>query len=136
VRQALAARLGIQLEPGESPGPVDFSSRDIQRVLEMMFEARFGTAALNKLKDSVQKEKAAAPGELAKALYAQLVESEPLSETALTELAVARARAVVAELTSQGAIAAERVSIKSPKPVKKGEPVTVRLALDVVRKSS
>jgi hypothetical protein len=51
---------------------------------------------------------------LSKSIYARLVESELAPETTLTELAVARARAIVAALTGDGGVAPERLSTKPP----------------------
>jgi hypothetical protein len=83
-----------------------------------------------------QTEKAEDPGILSKAIYARLVESEPLAATVLTELAEARARAIVAALTGDGAVAPARLSTKPPGPLPKDAPVTAKLSLVVSRKSS
>jgi hypothetical protein len=73
---------------------------------------------------------------MSKAIYARLLESEPLPATVLTELAEARARAIVAALTGDGAVAPERLSIKPPAPLPKDAPVSAKLFLIVARKSS
>jgi hypothetical protein len=83
-----------------------------------------------------QTKKAADPGELSKAIYARLVDSEPLPATVLTELAEARARAIVAVLTGDGAVAPARLSTKPSGPLPKDAPVTAKLSLVVSRKSS
>jgi uncharacterized protein involved in outer membrane biogenesis len=151
VRRALTGRLGSKLEPNEDPGPVDYGNPETQRALEAMFAERFGAAELDVLKDSLEKDKgkaaqsgaqpaqilkAADPGQLSKLLYARLMESEPLQTTALTDLAEARARAIVAELAGDGAIDPARLSTKPPDSLPKDAPVSSKLFLVVARKSS
>ena len=151
VRRTVAGRLGTAPEVDEDPGPVDYGNSDTRRALEAMFVERFGAPELKVLKDSLEKnkgttaqpaaqpaqaEKVEDPGQLSKALYARLVESEPLPATVLTALAEARARAIVAVLTGEGAVASERLSTKPPGPLPKDAPVTAKLSLVVSRKSS
>jgi len=83
-----------------------------------------------------QTEKVEDPGQLSKAIYGRLVNSEPLPEAVLTGLAESRARAIVAALTGDGAVATERLSTKPPGPLPKDAPVTAKLFLIVARKSS
>ena len=138
VRRTVAGRLGTTLAADEDPGPVDYGNPDTTRALEAMFAERFGDSELKVLKDSLEKdkgkaaqsaaqptqaEKAEDPGQLSKAIYARLVESEPLPATVLTALAEARARAIVAVLTGDAAVASERLSTKPPGPLPKDAPV-------------
>ena len=151
VRRAVAERLGTKLEMDEDPGPIDYGNPETQKALEAMFAERFGAAQLKELQDSPEKDKSKAtqsavqtpqtkkavdPGQLSKVIYARLVESEPLPETVLTALAEARARAIVAVLTGDGAVATARLSTKPPGPLPKDAPVTAKLSLVVARKSS
>ncbi|MGD9242940.1 MAG: DUF748 domain-containing protein [Desulfobacterales bacterium] len=151
VRRAVAGRLGTAPEQDEDPGPLDYGNPDTRRALEAMFAERFGAPALKRLKDSLEKDKGTAaqaaaqpaqaekvedPGQLSKAIYTRLVESEPLPATVLTELAEARARAIIAVLTGERAVASERLSTKPPGPLPKDAPVTAKLSLVVSRKSS
>lgn len=151
VRRAVAERLGTKLEIDEDPGPIDYGKPETQRALEAMFAERFGAAQLKELQDSLEKDedkaaqpaiqtpqtkKAVDPGQLSKAIYARLVESEPVPETVLTELAEARARAIVAALTGDGGVAPARLSTKPPEPLPKDAPVTAKLSLTLARKPS
>jgi hypothetical protein len=151
VRRAVAERLGTKLEMDEDPGPIDYGNPETQKALEAMYAERFGAPELKVLKDSLEKdkgkaaqsadqapqtEKAEDPGILSKAIYARLVESEPVSETVLTELAEARARAIVAALIRDGGVAPERLSTKPPDALAKDAPVAAKLFLIVARKSS
>ena len=147
VRRTVAGRLGTTLGQDEDPGPLDYGNADTTRALEAMFAERFGEPELKVLKDSLEKDKGKAaqpaqakkvgdPGQLSKAIYGRLVNSEPLPEAVLTGLAEARARAIVAVLTGDGAIAPERLSSKPPGPLPKDAPVAAKLFLVVARKSS
>jgi hypothetical protein len=112
---------------------------------------RFGAPELKVLRESLEKdkgkaaqsavqppqtEKAEDPGQLSKAIYARLVEGEPLPDMVLTELAESRARAIVAVLTGDGAVAPARLSTKPPDALPKDAPVSAKLFLVVARKSS
>ena len=151
VRRAVAERLGAKLEMDEDPGPIDYGNPETQSALEAMFAERFGAAQLKELQDSLEKDKGKAtqstarlaqtekvedPGQLSKAIYGRLVNSEPLPEAVLTGLAESRARAIVAALTGDGAVATERLSTKPPGPLPKDAPVTAKFFLIVARKSS
>ena len=151
VRRAVAERLGTKLEMDEDPGPLDYGQPETRQALEALFKERFGAPELKALEDSLAKESVAAapsasqppaaekaedPGRLSKALYARLVENEPVPETMLTELAEARASAIVAALTGDGGVAPERLSTKPPDPLPKDAPVSAKLFLIVARKSS
>lgn len=154
LRRALAGRQGLKLEPGEDPGPVDYSSPEIGKSLEAMFTARFGADALKALqaekkaaeenakKGAAAKPAAAAPevqtgdpGWLAKTLFSRLADAEPVGEPELAGLADARSQAIAAELSGPGAVPPERVVLSPPAAMEKENelPPTAVLNLDVVR---
>jgi hypothetical protein len=131
---------------------VDFGSPDTGKALEAMFAERFGSDALKALKDEQKaaedkaKKEASAkgaasaaegaardPGELAKALFARLAESEPIGEPELTRLAEARAQAIVAELSEAARIPAERIAVLPPAAVDRKDPVSALLNLETGR---
>jgi outer membrane protein OmpA-like peptidoglycan-associated protein len=147
LRRALAAFAGdTELAPEEDPGPVDYSDPATQRRLEKMFRERFGRAALKEFEAGLEpppekapaagQEAAPDPGRVSKALFARLAAAETLPETALPALAAARAEAIVARLTTDGGIAAERVTTASPEPAGDEAPVTAKLTLDIVQQPS
>lgn len=151
VRRLLAARLGTTLAPDEKPDPVDFGNPETQKALTSMFRERFGASELKKQEEflanqpeaesgsetpSASPEKVENPDALSKAAYTRLVESEPLAKSSLNDLAAARGQAIVEELTTNGAIAPDRVTAKDPAAVPKEEPVSAKLSLDVTGKSS
>jgi len=147
LRRTLATRQGQKLEPGEDPGPVDYSSPETQKALEAMFVQRFGADALNVLKaelkaaeDKAKKDAAAAPaaepkdpGQLAKILFARLADAEPIGDPELAQLADARSQAIVAELSGPDGIPAERVEVKPPAVLEKKDPPSAALNLEAGR---
>jgi uncharacterized protein involved in outer membrane biogenesis len=154
LRRALAARQGLKLEPGEDPGPVDYSSPEVGKALETMFAERFGADALKaiqaemKAADDNAKKKAAAkaapaapegetrdPGRLAKLLFTQLADSEPVGEPELAGLADGRSKAIAAELSGPGGVPAERVALSPPAAMEKDKeaPPTAVLNLEAAR---
>ena len=152
LRRTLAVSLGRKLRRSTEPGPVDFGSPETGKALEAMFAERFGSDALKALKDEQKaaedkaKKEAAAkgaasaaegesrdPGQLAKAMFARLAESEPIGDPELTQLAEARAQAIVAELGEAGRIPAERIVVKPPAAVDRKDPVSAVLSLEAGR---
>ena len=152
MRRTLAVSLGRKLRPGTEPGPVDFGSPETGKALEAMFAGRFGGDALKALKteqeaaeekarkDAAAKGAASAtgseprdPGQLAKAMFARLAESEPIGDPELTQLAEARSQAIVAELSEAGRIPAERIEVKPPVAVDPKDPVSASLHLEAGR---
>ena len=131
---------------------MDFGSPETGKALEAMFTERFGAEALKALMDeqkAAERQKAAAakgaasaaegapkdPGRLAKAMFARLAASEPIGEAELTQLAEARAQAIVAELVDTGRLPAERIAVKPPAAVDRKEAVSASLSLEAGRKS-
>lgn len=151
INRTLAMRLGQKMGPETDTGLVDYSSPETVKVLEGMFRERFGADALKALKaelkaarDMARKESekgkavtkdgdAEDPGHLAKLLFTRLVEGEPVDEAALARLADARAQAVIAELSGQQAISAERLSAKPSASLEKDDPVTAELSVEMMK---
>ncbi len=110
VRADLANREGLKLAPGEDPGPIGFDSAKIQRALENMLNERAGGDAAAQFAAAFQKTagrdaprvnaalallgRGAGDRELYIAMHQKLVELQPLSPTALEDLAKARAAAI------------------------------------------
>jgi outer membrane protein OmpA-like peptidoglycan-associated protein len=140
LRRALATLAGDrEPAPDEDPGPVDYSDPATQRRLEKMFRERFGREALKDFMAGLEppsgkapaagQEAANDPGLVSKALFTRLAAAETLPENALPALAEARAEAIVARLTTDGGIAAARVTTKSPEPAGDEAPVTSKVGL-------
>jgi Domain of Unknown Function (DUF748) len=152
LRRTLATRQGQKLDPGEDPGPVDYSSPETGKALEAIFIERFGSDALKAIKADLKaaegkaKKEAAAesktaapeseatdPGQLAKIFFARLADAEPMGELDLVKLADARAQAIVSELSEAGKIPTERIQVKPSAALEKGDAVTAALNLEARR---
>jgi hypothetical protein len=131
LRRTLAARQGQKLDPGEDPGPVDYSSAETGKALEAIFTERFGSDALKAIKtdlkateDKTKKEVAAEgktaapesevkdPGQFAKILFARLADAEPMGEPSLSWQTLAHKPSFRIERSRT--IPAERIQVKPP----------------------
>ena len=65
-------------------------------------------------------------------MYTRLVESEPLNEDALRELAGNRTQVIVAELQTAHGVTADRLGTAAPEPLPEGEEPGARLSLDAL----
>jgi uncharacterized protein involved in outer membrane biogenesis len=115
VRTELAAKSGVTLEPGEDPGPVNFSDPATRRILERMAEEKLPPKAVEEMKaqyenqnkpgkrkpgkEQIQKSKKLDNTEYPKALFHYLVEKTPIEKKDLEALAGKRAEAIRKVLT-------------------------------------
>ena len=125
VREELARRLDAKLKPGEDPGPVAFDDVKTQRALEAMLRERGGDKAVDEATAQYEKSsgkkadranrmlalvgRGAGDRALYEAFYRQLVETAPLAESELTDLAKRRGEATVRALSEGGSATAGRV---------------------------
>ena len=144
VRRALAETSGTVLEPGEDPGPVDFSNPDSQQRLAALFVDRYGQGAYEELrvemappvKSGKSKQAPEDPGELAKLLFSDLIKRETVDPNLLKQLADDRAQAIVRQITGPDGIPPERIIIKPSEGTDAGEPVSSVLGLDAMAPNS
>jgi len=117
VRADLAVREGLKLAPGEDPGPVGFDNAKTQRALENMLEARAGGTAVAQFAENFRKTagreaprvnpvlavmgRGAGDRELYVAMHRQLIELQPLADSALPELAKSRADSIIRAFTTR-----------------------------------
>lgn len=130
VRADLANREGLKLAPGEDPGPIGFDSAKIQRALENMLNDRAGGEAAAQFAAAFQKTagrdaprvnaalaligRGAGDRELYIAMHQKLVELQPLSPTALEDLAKARAATITNAFTTRFKFDPARLASKPP----------------------
>lgn len=69
---------------------------------------------------------------LAGEMYSRLVESEPVAESALQELAGNRAQAILAEMRNNRGVPADRLGEADPEPIPEGDEPSAGLALDAM----
>ncbi|MGH8507377.1 MAG: DUF748 domain-containing protein [Gammaproteobacteria bacterium] len=126
VRLALARELGVDLQPGEDPGPVAADNADTQRALEALSEQRHGEDAIEAFETSYEKSEGKKPKRVSailslmgrasedvdfyEKLFQQLVEKTPLATADLEALAARRGMAVIKELRSQAGFDPSRAS--------------------------
>jgi hypothetical protein len=155
VRRAVAEASGMKLEPGENPGPVDFSSPDSQKKLIEIYVSRYGQEAYDAIVAQITPKENAAetketkikkkkskkgetmqtvedPGALSKLLYADLIKREQVDPTILKQLADDRAQTIAAKLSGDNGLPQERINIKPSEGVKRGDALTSVLGLDAM----
>jgi hypothetical protein len=59
VRSEIIKRAGLQLEPGEAPGPLDVGDRKLRGAVREMYAERFGAAELDQEKKAAETESSA-----------------------------------------------------------------------------
>ena len=146
VRRKVAIQRGVDLEEGEDPGPLDYGDPEVQKRLESMYVEHFDAEALDVFKTSLRepekaedKQKEATlssssksaqdPGFVSKALYAALIEAEPLEESTLVELADTRSQAIIFEIVNKGGLTPDRITTQAPQALKAGEAAVTKLEL-------
>jgi hypothetical protein len=127
VRQDLAKRLGVQVKPGEDPGPVAFDQAKTQRALEAMLTERSGPKAIEEFQAGYEKStgkkgeranpllavvgRGSADRAFYESLFQKLVETAPLTEAEVTALGQRRAEATARALKERAGAAAARVEV-------------------------
>jgi hypothetical protein len=147
VREDLAKRLDVKLKPGEDPGPVAFDDAKTQRALEAMLRERGGDKAVDEATAGYEKSsgkkadranrvlslvgRGAGDRALYEAVYLQLVEKAPLSESEVADLAKRRGEATLRALTESGGAVAGRAEVGAPEAAggaeRKGVPSRLEL---------
>jgi hypothetical protein len=146
LRRDLAAELGIKLQADEDPGPAALDSPATQRALEKMMTARAGSEAVDRFAAEHAKKtgkevnrvnpllatfrRGRGDRDFYEALFDQLVQSQPLPDKLLPELAEQRARSI-AEFMAKTGIDAGRVAVGKTQTADEGSkaPAT-RLSLE------
>jgi Domain of Unknown Function (DUF748) len=146
LRRSIAGHTGIQLKPGEDPGPIDFTDLKSQRAMETIYRERFSPDALRQfkkqMKETAAEKKPQASGkegdadlELYQKIYDKLFESEPMEDAKMVETARQRADAILLELTGPGGLEPSRLSTLEPAAAQdlKDGMVVCKLNLGVVK---
>ena len=147
VRTDLAQRLGVKLKPGEDPGPVAFDDAKTQRALEALLTERGGEKAVAELvagyeKRSGKKAERANPvlslvgrgsGDRAlyETVYQRLVETAPLADAELTDLARRRGEAAVRALAESAGAAGARAGIGATEAAGQPERTSIPTRLEL-----
>ena len=136
----------LEDEDGEDPGPLNYGDPDVQKRLESLYVERFDSEVLDVFKTSLRepekakdKQKEATPsssskrgqdpGLVSKALYAALIDTEPLEESILVELADTRSQAIIFEMVRKGKLTPDRITTQASQALKPGEATVAKLEL-------
>jgi hypothetical protein len=125
-RQQVVEEMGVKLEPGQKPGPVDLANEDVQDAVDTLYNELTNKGLFKSLVSKLQTPE---EGHYEKA-QASLIESIEVTETDLKALALARAEAIKVALLANG-ISPERVSVVDKAEAKEGDDVKVAMKLDV-----
>lgn len=129
LRKQVAEELGVRLEAGQVPGPIDLNNPKVQSALQTLHDKLTNKGLLKRLAAKLEK---APEGFYAQAQEA-LTTSIQVTDTDLQTLAKARADAIQKALLATG-IGAERVSITNPATVKADhDHVPTKLTLDAIK---
>jgi hypothetical protein len=156
VREEIAKRAGIKLQPGEEPGPLDLGDRKVRGAVRDLYEARFGEAELDKQKAAAEsappatkehgktqlpiwqrvgkmiqgEPQVADPGPFYAKLQERLNQNQALAADALGKLGAERADAILSALKEAG-VDASRATTTAPEKVEAapGKAVPLKLGL-------
>jgi len=138
-RRAISERAGIKLQPGESPGPLDYGNTRMQQAIQSLFEERFGAPAARDLRAALEKTsrasaetvkppakpQAVTPDGVARAMTERLVAAYPVDDGALAELAKRRAASIEQELREAGKVEPARVATANPQGIESSDKIVV-----------
>ncbi len=114
IRRDVAQCMGLNIAPGQEPGPVDTANPRAQKALEALYDDRFdkegGVKAIKaeyeKPKDSVKSIHAA--------MMERLTQQIPVTDAELKQLARARGEAVKQALITLGKVDTAKISVDEP----------------------
>jgi hypothetical protein len=141
VRTDIVGRMGLELTPGDDPGPVDAANPRAQVAIEAVFSERYAPEVLALVKQRAVaaapagKSPAGAPPAFYQSLLERMIKEQPVSDKELAQLATRRAEAIVAEVSGADGVAAKRVQLGKARPASaaNNKVVTLQLELEVAK---
>ena len=147
VRQDLAQRLEVKVQPGEDPGPVAFDHAKTQRALEALLTERGGAEAVEEFQTGYEKStgqkaervnpvlpllnRGSPDRAFYEALFRRMVEIAPLSDAEVTALGQRRGEATARVLKERAGTAAARVEVGDTEAAARAEPNSVPTRLEL-----
>ncbi|OJW86973.1 DUF748 domain-containing protein [Thiobacillus sp. 65-1402] len=111
IRRDVAQRMGLKIDPGNEPGPVDTTNPRAQKALEALYGERFGKqGGVRAIKAEYAKAKEAGPS-LHAAMLERLTLQIPVTEAELQRLAQARGEAVKQTLITLGQVDGAKIGV-------------------------
>lgn len=140
VRRDVAQEMGLKLQPGEKPGPIDLNNPKAQAAILKLAKERSPEAKnrkmLDKLKDFLNTSKPTDPAAY-EAMLQQLQQWVTVADSDLKTLADARADIIQIQLTQAAGMSADRLSKAAPEQVSgDGREVRLKMNLGTSKKSS
>ncbi len=146
VRTDIVARMGLDLTPGDDPGPIDAANPRAQVAIEALFSARYAPEVLALVKQralaaapaggpAAAKSPTGPPPAFYQNLLDRLIKEQPVSDEELAQLAGQRSAAIVAEMTGSDALDGKRVRLGKARPASAADDkaVTLQLELEVAK---
>jgi uncharacterized protein involved in outer membrane biogenesis/outer membrane protein OmpA-like peptidoglycan-associated protein len=142
-RRDLATAMGETLKDREDPGPVAYTDRRTQRVIERLLSQRAGDKTVDEVKQECTKRAQAAKADgseerrlCAEAMFERLVAAQPAPDAAVQALAQSRAQAIQGFLVKAGVDAA-RITIGEVRTdTDKRATVNTKLELEAAKAAS
>lgn len=138
-RRDVLLEMGLKLEEGEQPGPVDIANTKAQSAIDRLLKIRAGESAgsrtVDALKDYFRKSK---PEDLPiyEEKLKQLEATVEIPEAELQQLAISRANAMREYILTSTSLDAPRVNLGGIVPVKgNGDQVSLRMELGVMQEA-
>jgi hypothetical protein len=146
-RRKFAAASGIELEPGEDPGSMDFRNADTQAKLTEIFVEQYGREAYEQILAAMvpsngnqeignKEEKTVDARELAQKLFAVLVDRVTLDPGILGSLADKRAASIVTYMTGAGKLDIKRITTQPSQRIEEDDNLSVLFELDSMEDTS
>lgn len=144
VRAEIIGRMGIKLEPGEDPGPIDTANPRAQRAIQEAFSQRYAPEVFDalthravqdrKTEGSASPSATPSPNSLApfyQGLLDRLIDETPISDQGLAQLATRRGEAVAQEVATAGGIPAARIALGQPREATSSAGNSIALLLEL-----
>ncbi|MCB5187470.1 DUF748 domain-containing protein [Methylobacillus caricis] len=134
VRNQVAAKMGLKLNPGEKPGPIDLSNKRVRSAVEKLAKEQLKSEQVSALRDSSSSEKDETV--LYSRLLEQLVKNTVVQEQWLITLGNARVESVKSYLLANEGLANDHLNVTGPvKQSGDAQMVNMKLELGVHKKS-
>lgn len=129
LRKQVAEEVGVKLEAGQAPGPIDLNNPKVQSAIKTLHDRLTNKGLLKRLASKLEK----TPAGFYEQAQETLTSSIQVSEADLQALANARATAIQKALIDAG-VSQERVAIANPATVKADRDyVPTKLTLDAIK---
>ncbi|AKR42822.1 DUF748 domain-containing protein [Methylophilus sp. TWE2] len=129
LRKQVAEEVGVKLEAGQAPGPIDLNNSKVQSAIKTLHDRLTNKGLLKRLASKLEK----TPAGFYEQVQETLTTSIQVSEADLQTLAHDRATAIQKALIESG-VSQERVAITNPATVKADrDHVPTKLTLDAIK---